>query len=82
MSIQTLQATSVSIVWDDNSTLVFQFQSVTAGCPSLSSYAETVKSAVRQSRSVTVVYDDASYTPYTSANGQSYSLYQVFSLVG
>jgi hypothetical protein len=82
MSSQTAQGATVTILWDDNTTLVFQFNSITAGCPSTSSFAETVKQAYRNSRTINVVYDDSITQPYTGGNATNFSLSVLYSLVG
>ena len=46
------------------------------------SWLDTVKNAARNGKAITVVFDDATSTVYTSQTNQSFTLQQLFSLAG
>src|SRR5262249_17392226 len=46
------------------------------------SWVDTVKNAVRNNKSITITFDDAVNTVYTTQTNQSFTLQQLFSVVG
>lgn len=86
MSNATATSSAV-IVWDDGSTLVFTFTgpagTVTTGFNPATNpdWLETVKVSARPPNpAINIAYEDAIFTPFTTATGLNFNLQQLFSV--